>query len=118
MLFTYKQRIRREADFKVIFKKGKRLSISCFAFSYLNTEREYSRLGIIIQKKYCALASHRNRLRRLVREQFRLNQQQLPSIDLVVSLKSNSTMSDQEHQICLKHLFSELISSCNGLSSN
>lgn len=42
------------------------------------------RLGLVIAKKHVKLATQRNRLKRLIRESFRLRQQQLPALDFVV----------------------------------
>ena len=46
-------------------------------------EAEYSRLGVIVAKKHVRRASHRNRIKRLVREHFRLAGFSVP-LDLVV----------------------------------
>jgi ribonuclease P protein component len=46
-----------------------------------------ARLGIIVAKKNVKLAVHRNRVKRLLRESFRLRQATLPNLDLVVLAK-------------------------------
>lgn len=114
-----KQRIRQAVEFDKVFKRGKRLADRCFAFHYLMMNRDYPRLGIIVSKKNCALAVDRNRIKRIVREQFRLNQPAIPSVDLVVLLKSSlKNISEQEQQECVKKLFSQLMTQRDGFSSN
>ena len=52
-----------------------------------------SRIGVIVAKKHVKLATRRNRLKRLVREQFRLNLFH-PSLDLVVLARSAADSMD------------------------
>ena len=46
-----------------------------------------TRLGIIVAKKHVKLAVQRNRIKRLMREAFRLRKQRLENLDLVVLAK-------------------------------
>lgn len=48
----------------------------------------HPRLGLIIPKKVVATAAGRNRIKRLLREFFRLHQADLVGLDVVVRLKS------------------------------
>lgn len=61
---------------------------------------EHSRIGIIVAKKKLKRAHERNRFKRLVRESFRLHQQQLPALDMVVMAKQGADLlpNDQLHQ--------------------
>lgn len=45
---------------------------------------EYPRLGYSIPKRGTKLACHRNRLKRIIKEIFRLKASQLPSMDIIV----------------------------------
>ena len=49
-----------------------------------NNELDHPRLGLVIGKKSVKLAVERNRLKRQIRESFRLNQQSLVGWDIVV----------------------------------
>ena len=46
-----------------------------------------ARLGIIVAKKHVKLAVQRNRIKRLLRESFRLRHASLPNLDMVVLAK-------------------------------
>jgi ribonuclease P protein component len=49
-----------------------------------NNNLDQPRLGLVIAKKHVKLATQRNRLKRLIRENFRLRQHQLPALDIIV----------------------------------
>ncbi len=57
------------------------------------TEEECSRLGVIVAKKHILRASHRNRIKRLVREHFRLTGCSVP-LDLVVLARAAADQMD------------------------
>lgn len=74
---------------------------------------EHPRLGITISKKRVKKAHERNRIKRLVRESFRLNQQQLPNADIVVVGKSGlDKMSNQQVNLLLGKLWKKLSHRC------
>ena len=62
------------------------------------------RLGLVMAKKHMKLAVERNRMKRLVRESFRLHQQDFSGLDVVVLSRkgmdslSNSEFTQQLHQ--------------------
>ncbi len=49
-----------------------------------NNDLEHSRLGLVIGKKSVKLSVERNRIKRVVRETFRLNQDDLVGWDIVI----------------------------------
>jgi ribonuclease P protein component len=55
-----------------------------FTVLYKNNGEQEARLGLAISKKHCRSAVGRNRLKRLVRESFRLNLADLNGLDVVV----------------------------------
>lgn len=57
------------------------------AYAY-STPLNHGRLGVVIPKKVVALSTHRHRLKRIIRESFRLNQYKLVGYDIVIVLKA------------------------------
>ena len=68
---------------------------------------EYPRIGYSIPKRGTKLAFRRNRLKRLVKEAFRLNAHQLPMMDLIVLVQNES--QDEVLSATLDAGFSKLI---------
>jgi len=72
------------------------------------------RLGITVPKKKVRHASDRNRIKRIIRESFRLSKHKLPNVDIIVIAKhgigdlDNKTLSNQ-----LEKLWKKLNKRCN-----
>lgn len=64
------------------------------AIHYQPSLRELPRLGLVVSKKVAKLAVHRNYMRRVLREMFRKNVQQLPNFDLVIRVQSFFSHAD------------------------
>lgn len=63
-----------------------------------------ARLGIVVAKRNVKLAVARNRIKRLVRETFRQQQQRLDGLDIVVVVKKNFIL-DQNNAGQLPKIF-------------
>lgn len=62
----------------------------------ISNDRVNSRLGLVIAKKHVPLAVQRNRLKRLIRNAFRLNSNLLTSLDLVVLARKDADRLDNK----------------------
>ncbi|MFA5975705.1 MAG: ribonuclease P protein component [Elusimicrobiota bacterium] len=85
--FRWHERLHREADFTRVIRQGRRVSASgLILWTHRLPEGETPpRLGLAIPKRY-GRAVDRNRLKRLLREVFRLNKDKLlPGVDMVFS---------------------------------
>jgi len=60
-----------------------------------NTEQD-ARLGLAISRKHCRGAVGRNRLKRLVRESFRMNRAALKGLDVVVMNQPAATRASNK----------------------
>jgi len=83
-------------DFKRVFKKAKRLHYSEFTVYIFRNELESPRLGLAISKKAAKKAVTRNKIKRIIRESFRLNQYQLKNWDMVFVAKSAAKQLSSE----------------------
>ncbi|EPF81712.1 ribonuclease P protein component [Acinetobacter rudis] len=99
--FGTERRLRCAADFKGVFD-GALLKVHQPHFLFLATinKQPNSRLGLVVAKKKVRRAHERNRIKRLARESFRLNQQHIDMLDIVVMPKVGiETISNAElHQ--------------------
>lgn len=85
----------------------------------------HPRLGLVIAKRHAKHAVTRNKLKRLIRETFRLQQQDLPAVDILVLTHKGTNNkpkmgnqkqtaneanfpSNQELRECLQRLFDKL----------
>lgn len=86
--FSKRNRLVTTKDYDRLFVKGKRLNNLYLYVIFLENEFDYPRLGLRISKKHVKLATERNRIKRIIREHFRLNQKRLNHFDIVVIAKS------------------------------
>ncbi|NKF21148.1 ribonuclease P protein component [Solimonas marina] len=85
--FPRRARLLKPAEFKAVFGRGVRIhERGLTAVGAANT-LAHARLGLAISKKALPLSVDRNRLKRQIREIFRLKHRSLPAVDLVVLAK-------------------------------
>lgn len=91
-------------DFSWVFSSGKRTSkFGGIIVITVKNSVEYPRLGLAIAKKHIKLSCHRNRLKRIIRNSFRLNQLLFTKIDIVVlSLADINQHTFEQIQVSLE----------------
>ncbi len=73
------------SDFERVYRAGRRAQGSLFAVVVLENGLAHTRLGLSVSKRCARKAVHRNRVRRILREAFRLSLPELPAgLDLVL----------------------------------
>jgi ribonuclease P protein component len=69
-------------------RRGRKFADAFFSLSVLANHETYPRLGLSIATRIFGTAVARNRIKRLTRESFRLNQHSLPPLDITVSARA------------------------------
>ena len=88
--FGKEERIRRRADFLRISREGVKHQTPQFRLSMCPNSLPHQRLGITVAR-HVGTAVRRNRVKRLIREFFRLNKARLPaSTDIVIVAKEGA----------------------------
>ena len=78
------RRLARKGDFERLLREGSRRSWSGYTFYVSMRAAGPPRLGILISRKHAARATVRNRIKRCIREAFRLEQAGLGARDVLV----------------------------------
>lgn len=82
--FPPQLRLKKPAEYKKVFAKPVKSSDTYFTLLAIKNDFDHPRLGLAIAKKNIRKAVHRNVIKRAVRENFRLQQQSLGNMDIVV----------------------------------
>src|ERR1700749_5306502 len=84
------RRLRRKSDFEAAYARGRRFGNGFFAVTAIPNDIGGPRLGLAVSVKNAGSSVERNRIRRTIRESFRLHQHELPAVDLVVSARGRA----------------------------
>lgn len=82
--FPRRARLLKPDDFKCTFEGGRREQQPLFSAVVAKGQGEQARLGLAVARKAVADSHDRNRIKRHIRESFRLNQHRLPCVDMVI----------------------------------
>ncbi len=74
----------RSADFERLLAQGTRRSLSGYKFYLARRAEGPPRLGILVSRRHATKATERNRIKRCIREAFRLEQARLGALDVLV----------------------------------
>jgi ribonuclease P protein component len=83
-------RLTDKPQFDRVYREGQRVSDALFTVVARANDVGHARLGLSVGIRAAGCAVNRNRVKRVVRERFRLSQQELPPVDLVVNAKPGS----------------------------
>ena len=82
------RRLRRKADFDAAYARGRRFGNGFFGVTAYENDKGGPRIGLAVAVRAAGGGVERNRIRRLIRESFRIHQHELPSVDLIVSARA------------------------------
>jgi ribonuclease P protein component len=109
--FPRKLRLTAPTHFKAVFNKTTaKVSNRYFLILARENQLDHARLGMIVGKKALPEAAQRNRLKRLLRTVFRLNQDLLVGLDIVILARSNiSGLQNREITENIQRLLADLM---------
>jgi len=88
--FGQLKKMRKTDEFSSVFRFRCVRAMAGIDFLAAPNGLNYARLGMIVPKKIIATAVARNRVKRLIRESFRLNQGELTGLDVVARIRSRA----------------------------
>ena len=94
LAFPRAARLLRPADFSALRGSSKRISLKHFQCEYRLNAGATARLGMAVSRRVSKLAVVRNRIRRQIRESFRLHRPGLPACDALVIARSSTALLD------------------------
>jgi len=108
--FNKSLRLLSSSDYKTVFDDAKlKVSSPQVLFLARPNGRSHPRLGLVVAKKNAKLAVQRNRIKRIARESFRLQQHQLGGIDAILLARSGlDRMDNREMQQMFADLWKQL----------
>ncbi len=102
------ERLHTKREFAALFERGERMSACGITFRFLRTEGPVSRLGVAVGRRN-GNAVVRNRLKRLLREGFRLTKHRLPCTVDVVTLPAPSLALSLERALRAFDVFAKAL---------
>ncbi|MBV1950928.1 MAG: ribonuclease P protein component [Cycloclasticus sp.] len=93
--FSKQDRLNTAPEYANVFKGAKRSTDALFTVLVKETSEQGARLGLAIAKKSVKKAVQRNRIKRVIRETFRQNKNQLKAVDLVVLCRHNAAQASK-----------------------
>ena len=100
--FNKKHRLICKPDYDNVFKCAKKITNTEFIVLYKENNKGFARLGLALSKKNISLAYQRNRVKRLLRENFR--KQLLPAVDIIFLAKHGVSNCNNKLLVTNLHL--------------
>lgn len=90
-----------------------------FAVTARLNDQDHPRLGLAVAVKTAGGSVERNRIRRIIRESFRLHQHELPAADIVVSARARARGAPgRELRASIDELWNKVRQQCGSLRSS
>ncbi len=113
--FARELRLLTPAQFKSVFNNPIKASSAEITLLAIPNEDNHPRLGLTVAKRFVKRANQRNRIKRVIRNSFRLNQHNLPPLDIVVLVRGGVLeMENPELKKLVEKLWRKLSRRYNG----
>lgn len=101
--FPKQRRLLQTRQYQRVFAEGMRSAEGALVVLARHNALGFPRLGLAISRKHVRHAVQRNRLKRLIRESFRLHQRELGQLDLIVIARPGvAAMAAQDVSVVLQ----------------
>ena len=100
--FSRELRLLTPSQFNFVFQQPFRASLPEISIIARPNSLQHPRLGLTVAKKYVKRANQRNRIKRICRESFRLQQHLLPNYDFIIIARKG--ISDIDNMLLFKIL--------------
>ncbi|QBF83052.1 ribonuclease P protein component [Shewanella maritima] len=102
--FGRELRLLTPAQFKPVFTNPIKASSAEITLLAIPNSEQNPRIGLTVAKRFVKNASDRNRIKRIIRSSFRLNQHDIPNLDIVVLVRNGVVDMDnaQLHRLIEK----------------
>jgi len=84
LTYPRKYRLVTKAEFKSVFDNAQKISQKHLLVLYKPNQYLYSRLGLVVAKRFANKAVSRNRIKRVLRESFRHSFENLKGMDIII----------------------------------
>ena len=114
--FAPRKRLLSPKDYERVYALRRRVSDGFFSVNFAPSDLSHARLGLSVGAKVVGNAVARNRIKRAVRESFRLHQHRLPAVDLIVGARAMvRTAHNARLRESLADLWKKIASQCAAL---
>ena len=111
--FQRNQVLRIGAQFQGVYRQGRRFGNELLTAAVCANPAGIPRLGLSIAARTVGNAVARNRLRRVIRESFRLRQLGLPAVDIVIGARNAARAAEGDAvRASLSRLWTQIIDTC------
>ena len=93
--FPRDHRLLNKIEYNSVFDTSSKVSQKYLLALYKPNEKYHGRLGIIVGKRVANLAVTRNKIKRAIRESFRIHQEQLKGLDIVIIARQHCGTLDK-----------------------
>ncbi|MGB6976687.1 MAG: ribonuclease P protein component [Gammaproteobacteria bacterium] len=107
--YPWKLRLLTPQDFQTVYRNARRVTCHKSVILVKINGQNHPRLGISLPKKVVPIAVQRNRIKRVIRESFRLQQNSLKGLDIIVVVKQKIELADSNFKMSLTEQWKKLV---------
>jgi ribonuclease P protein component len=88
--FSRAQRLVHKPQFDLVYQTGRKLGDQYFLLLARSNDLSHPRIGLSVSARTVGNAVNRNRIKRIIRDSFRLNSPRLPAADIVINSRPSA----------------------------